>query len=108
MTEMEDCSGTSKGPTGNGNDAHSPHGENLVKADAVDIDVSWLISPDLQAIDVLARLHVVAYRSGRSLWLHGASGPLIELFELVGLRETVHLCPCVSRIGNRFGHMPQN
>jgi hypothetical protein len=99
MAETEDSPATSKGPTGNRNDAHSPHGEDPVPRDAVDLDVSWLVSPDLPAIDVLLRLHVVACRGGRSLWLHGASRELVELLELVGLREIVHLCPCVGQRG---------
>jgi hypothetical protein len=74
----------------------------------VNLDVSWLVSPDLLAIDLLARLHVVACRSGRALWLHGASSELVELLEFLGLREIVHLCPCLGRSGGRFGHPPQS
>jgi ABC-type transporter Mla MlaB component len=84
------------------------HGEDPVAPDAVNLDVSWLASPDLPALVVLARLHVVACRGGRSLWLHGASSELIELLELVGLREIVHLCPSVGRSGDRFGHAPRS
>ena len=73
---------------------------------AVDLDVSWLVSPDLPAIDVLARLHVLACRGGCSLWLHGATDELVELLELVGLGGIVHLCPCTGRDGARLRHPP--
>jgi hypothetical protein len=92
MAEPEDSPAASKEPTGDGNNGRSPHGEDPVPRVAVDLDVSWPVSPDMPAIDVLARLHVVACRDGRSLWLHGASRGLVELLDLAGLREIVHLC----------------
>ena len=60
----------------------------------VDLDVSWLVPPDLSAVDALARLQVAASRSGRWLLLHGADGGLVELVEFVGLGDVVHLCRC--------------
>jgi hypothetical protein len=60
----------------------------------VDLDVSWLVPPDLSAVDALARLQVAASRCGRWLLLHGADGGLIELVEFVGLGDVVHLCGC--------------
>jgi STAS domain len=60
---------------------------------AVNLDVSWLVPADLNAVDALARLHLAALRSGRSLRLHGADGGLVELFEFVGLGDVVPLCP---------------
>jgi len=60
----------------------------------VDLDVSWLVPSDLDAIDALARLQVVVSRCGGSLRLHGADGGLAELLEFVGLSNVMHLCPC--------------
>lgn len=60
----------------------------------IDLDVSWLVPPDLAAVDALARLQVAASRCGRWLQLHGADGGLAELLEFVGLGDVVHLCPC--------------
>jgi hypothetical protein len=59
----------------------------------VDFDVSWLVPADLDAVDALARLQVAAFRSGWWLQFHGANGGLVELVELVGLSEFMHLCP---------------
>jgi ABC-type transporter Mla MlaB component len=72
----------------------SPCGNDPIPGNAVDVDVSRLASPDLSAIDVLARLHVLVRHRDRSLRVHGATSELVELFELVGLRELVDLCPC--------------
>jgi hypothetical protein len=60
---------------------------------AAHVDVSWLVPADLAAVDALARLHLAAARCGRSLWLHGADVGLVELLELVGLAQILHLCP---------------
>jgi ABC-type transporter Mla MlaB component len=60
----------------------------------VDLDVSWLAPADLGAVDVLARLHVTASKCGRRLSLHGADRTLVELLELVGLSDVLHLCRC--------------
>ena len=59
----------------------------------VDLDVSWLVPADLGAVDALARLQIAASRCGWWLQLHGANGGLVELVELVGLGEIMHLCP---------------
>jgi hypothetical protein len=59
----------------------------------VDLDVSWLVPADLDAIEALARLQVAASRCGWWLQFHGADGGLVELVEFVGLGEIVHLCP---------------
>jgi ABC-type transporter Mla MlaB component len=67
--------------------------------EAVDLDVSWLVPPDLSAVNALARLQVAASRCGRRLRLHGANGGLAELLEFVGLSDVVHLCPrCRSSV----------
>jgi hypothetical protein len=60
----------------------------------VDLDVSWLVPPDLCAVDALARLQVAATRRGCVLQLHGAHGGLVELIDFAGLGDVVHLCPC--------------
>ena len=59
----------------------------------VDLDVSWLVPADLGAVDVLARLQMTASRCGWWLQFHDANGGLVELVELVGLGEIMHLCP---------------
>lgn len=61
--------------------------------EVVDLDVSWLVPADLDAVDALARLHVAMSRCGRRLLLHGVNGGLAELLEFVGLSDVVHLCP---------------
>jgi ABC-type transporter Mla MlaB component len=60
----------------------------------VDLDVSWLAAPDLTAIDALVRLHIVTHRCGRTLRLHDMPSELVELLELVGLRDVLHVCRC--------------
>jgi ABC-type transporter Mla MlaB component len=102
MAETED----SRGPHGSWSGIDSPRGDDPVPGNAVDLNVSWLASADLSAIDVLIRLHVVARHCGRSLWLHGATSELVELFELVGLREIIYLCPCGSLCGDRSRQSP--
>jgi ABC-type transporter Mla MlaB component len=64
---------------------------------AVDLDVSWLVPADLDAVDALARLQVAAARRGRHLQLHGCAGGLSELITFVGLSDVVRPCPCCSR-----------
>jgi hypothetical protein len=71
-----------------------PNDEHKRGRDAVDLDVSWLVPADLRAVDVLARLQVVASRCGERLLLHGADGGLVELLDFVGLGDVLHLCPC--------------
>jgi ABC-type transporter Mla MlaB component len=58
----------------------------------VDVDVAWLVSPDLAAVDALARLQLTAVRRGRSLCLHGADDGLVELLEFVGLGRALYVC----------------
>jgi ABC-type transporter Mla MlaB component len=60
---------------------------------AVDLDVSWLVPADLNAVDALARLHVAAIRCGRWVRLHGVNSGLLELLDLVGLDDVLQLCP---------------
>jgi hypothetical protein len=60
----------------------------------VDLDVSWLVPADLAAVDALARLQVAASRCGWWLQFHGADGGLVELVDVVGLTDVVHLCRC--------------
>jgi hypothetical protein len=43
--------------------------------------------PDLAIMDVLARLQLVARRHGCSVRVSGACADLVELLDLVGLRE---------------------
>jgi ABC-type transporter Mla MlaB component len=61
--------------------------------EALDLDVSWLVPADLDAVDALARLQVAVSRCGRRLLLHGVNGGLAELLEFVGLSDVVHMCP---------------
>jgi hypothetical protein len=63
----------------------------------VDLEVSWLVPADLDAVDALARLQVAASRRGWWVQFHGADGGLVELVEFVGLRDCVHLCPHCRR-----------
>jgi ABC-type transporter Mla MlaB component len=68
----------------------------------VELDVSWLVPADLDAVDALARLQVAVSHYGRRLLLHGVDGGLAELLEFVGLSEFVHVCPdCGSSVGVR-------
>ena len=62
----------------------------------VDVDVSWLVQPDLDAVDCLCRLQLMAARRGCVVCLHGANDDLAALVALVGLAELVGLCPCGS------------
>jgi STAS domain len=67
--------------------------------EVVDLDVSWLVPADLDAVDALARLQVALIRSGRRLLLHGVNGGLAEILEFVGLSDVVQLCPdCRSSV----------
>ena len=62
----------------------------------LDLDVSWLVPPDLDAIDALARLQVVVSRCGGLLRLHGVDGGLAELVDFVGLSDVMPLCRCCT------------
>jgi ABC-type transporter Mla MlaB component len=61
--------------------------------EALELDVSWLVPADLDAVEALARLQVAASRCGRRLLLHGVNGGLAELLEFVGLGDIMHVCP---------------
>ena len=78
MTET----GDSRAPNCNRSAAHLPHGDAPVLRDAVDLDVSWLVAPELTVVDVLARVQVITRHRGRSLWLHGATSELVKLLDL--------------------------
>jgi hypothetical protein len=80
-------------------DRDRPHG-------TIDLDVSWLVPADLDAVDTLARLQVAASRRGRRLRLHGVDGGLAELLEFVGLHQVVHLCPSCGSSRRRAGEPP--
>jgi hypothetical protein len=67
-----------------------PHHER----ERVDLDISWLVPADLDAVDALARLQVTAARCGRDLRFHGADGGLAELLDFLGLADVVHICRC--------------
>lgn len=54
-------------------------------------DVATLVEPDAVAVDALARLQLVAVRSGRQVLLRHASGELLELLTLLGLSDVVPL-----------------
>lgn len=45
--------------------------------------------PDLEAVDVLVRLHLAARRLGAAVRIVDASDELVELLDLVGLRREV-------------------
>ena len=64
----------------------------------VDLDVSWLVPADLDAVDALARLQVAVSRRGRRLLLHRVNGGLAELLDFVGLSDVVHECPDCSSV----------
>jgi hypothetical protein len=83
-------------------------GQDSVPGSTVDLDVSCLTCPDISAIDVLARTHVIARRCGQAVWLHGATSELVELIELVGLRDIVHLCPCGALSEDRSRQPPRS
>jgi ABC-type transporter Mla MlaB component len=81
----------------------------------VDLDVSWLVPADLDAVDALARLQVAVSQCGRRLLLHGVNGGLAELLEFVGLSEFVRVCPdcrssaeCDETAGARRGIRPEH
>jgi ABC-type transporter Mla MlaB component len=67
--------------------------------EVVDLDVSWLVPADLDAVDALARLQVAVSRCGRRLLIHGVNGGLAELLDFVGIGDVVHVCPgCRSSV----------
>jgi len=58
-------------------------------ADLIVCDVATHVEPDAVAVDALARLQLVAIRSGRQVRLRHASGELLELLTLLGLSDVV-------------------
>jgi hypothetical protein len=62
---------SSRGPTGGGSD--------------VALEVSWLSGPNLDDVDILARLGLLAKRYGRRLSLSRPSPELAFLLEFAGL-----------------------
>ncbi|MEU2022895.1 STAS domain-containing protein [Streptomyces sp. NPDC016469] len=59
-------------------------------ATTVDCDLSGVVRPDLTTVDAIARLTLIARRTGtRALRLHGTTPELRALLELVGLGEAV-------------------
>jgi hypothetical protein len=56
-----------------------------VSRERLDLDVAELGPCDLEAVDELARIALVARRTGRRICLRGASPELVELIALAGL-----------------------
>jgi ABC-type transporter Mla MlaB component len=73
-------------------DRRRPIGEPPV----VELDVSWLVDVDFAAVDALARLMLVARRSGRSLRFHLEGERMLGAVELVGLAEVLRACDCTD------------
>ncbi len=75
----------------------------LAAADAEQIicDVAVVGSPDLAAIDALARLQLAAQRLGSSLRLQHASSELMGLLALTGLDEVVGIAPGLALEADR-------
>ena len=55
-------------------------------------DVSGVACPDLGTVDLIARLQLVARRSGYRLLLRGSPDALRELVLLAGLETAVPIC----------------
>ena len=53
----------------------------------MDLDVAWIAPADLEAVDALARLQLVATRLGVRLRLRHSSSDLLDLLNQVGLAE---------------------
>ena len=51
------------------------------------------VTPDVVAVDVLARLQLTARQSGGEVWLRGASDELKGLLDLTGMCEVL---PCAA------------
>ena len=58
-------------------------------ADAVVVDVSGVIEPDLTALDALARLHLMARRFGREIKISHTCEQLEELAAFSGLGDVL-------------------
>ena len=65
-------------------------GDRLSRLD-LHCDVSRISAPDLEAIDVLARLQVTAHRLGHRLVFVGACARLRELVTVTGLHDILRL-----------------
>jgi len=52
-------------------------------------DVSLITAPDECALDVLARLQLIARRLGATIHLHNAPPVLVDLIELTGLTDVL-------------------
>ncbi|MFH9688469.1 STAS domain-containing protein [Streptomyces sp. NPDC017413] len=68
-----------------------PRGAALDPGAAVDCDVGGVIRPDLTLVEAVARLALVARRSGRTLRLRRVPPELRSLLDLVGLADVVTL-----------------
>jgi ABC-type transporter Mla MlaB component len=56
-------------------------------------DLRALVRPDAATVDALARLQLIARRSGRGICLRDACGALLELLALMGLSDVVPCSP---------------
>ncbi|MGW8982498.1 ABC-type transporter Mla maintaining outer membrane lipid asymmetry, MlaB component, contains STAS domain [Streptomyces sp. Ncost-T6T-1] len=68
-----------------------PRGAALAPGAAVDCDVGGVIRPDLTVVEAVARLGLVARRSGHTLRLRRVPPELRALLDLVGLADVVAL-----------------
>ncbi|MBW3705111.1 hypothetical protein DTB58_13535 [Streptomyces griseus] len=68
-----------------------PGGAAPAPAPAVDCDVGGVTRPDLTLVEAVARLALVARRSGRTLRLRRVPPELRSLLDLVGLADVVAL-----------------
>jgi anti-anti-sigma regulatory factor len=65
-------------------------------------DVAGLTPADLDAVDALARLALVARRAGAAVWVRDPSPELCALLDLVGLARVLPVC----RSGGPAGEAP--
>lgn len=68
-----------------------PRGAAPAPGAAVECDVGGVIRPDLTLVEAVARLALVARRSGRTLRLRRVPPELRSLLDLVGLADVVTL-----------------
>ena len=52
-------------------------------------DVTSIVRPDVRVVDALARLHLAARRRGYRVVLTGAGDELLDLIDLLGVREVL-------------------
>jgi hypothetical protein len=57
--------------------------------EALVVDVRRIGTPDLEIVDVIARLVLHAHRGGRAVVFEGASPELRELLDLAGLSDAL-------------------